>query len=129
MSKLIKKKLAVELTSVTKSYILHHQKPTLSENFFRRFQQERFVALDKISLQVFQGEKVGIIGKNGSGKTTLLKIIAGITAPTSGKVVTQGKIVSLIDLESGFHPDLSGRENIFLNGLLVGMTKTEIQKK
>lgn len=123
------KKIAVELSAVTKKYILHHQKPTFSEHFLQGFRNVNFLALKSINLQINKGEKIGIIGKNGSGKTTLLKLIAGITAPTSGKIKTYGKVVSLIDLESGFHPDLSGEENIYLNGLLIGMSKEEISKK
>jgi ABC-type polysaccharide/polyol phosphate transport system ATPase subunit len=80
-------------------------------------------------LEIKKGERVGIIGPNGSGKTTLLKIIAGITTPTSGTIKTNGKIVSLIDIEAGFHPDLTGYQNIYLNGMLLGMTKRDITKK
>jgi lipopolysaccharide transport system ATP-binding protein len=126
----IKKELiAVALKAVTKSYTLHHQKPTLSEHVMKRFQSEKFTALKNINLTIYQGEKIGIIGQNGSGKTTLLKIIAGITTPSSGRVHTKGKVISLIDIESGFHPDLNGEENIFLNGLLIGMSKAEIKEK
>lgn len=129
MIKKSSKKLAVVLSAVTKKYILHHQKPTFSEHVLHGFHNENFLALKSVNLKIKQGEKIGIIGKNGSGKTTLLKIIAGITTPTSGKVQTHGKVVSLIDLESGFHPDLSGQENIYLNGLLIGMSKEEITQK
>jgi len=80
-------------------------------------------------MEINKGEKVGIIGPNGSGKTTLLKIIAGITSQTSGKIITDGKIVSLIDLEAGFHPDLIGEQNIYLNGMVLGMSKLEIKDK
>lgn len=121
------KKLAVNLASVTKIYTLHHEKPTLVENFLGGKKSGKFTALDGVDLQIFQGEKIGIVGPNGSGKTTLLKVIAGITAPTTGVVQTFGKIVSLIDLTAGFHPDLNGRENIFLNGLVIGMTNSEIE--
>lgn len=125
----MKKKLAIELKNITKSYVLHHQKPTLSEQILRGRFTEKFTALDDVSLKIYQGEKVGIIGKNGSGKTTILKIIAGITNPNAGKVRTVGKVVSLIDLEAGFHPDLTGEENIFLNGLVIGMTRNQIKNK
>jgi ABC-2 type transport system ATP-binding protein len=118
--------LAVELTNITKVYTLHHEKPTFMESLIKKNRTERFVALNDLSLQIPAGQKVGIIGHNGSGKTTLLKVIAGITTPTSGTVATKGKVVSLIDLEAGFHPDLTGEENIFLNGLVVGMSKQEI---
>jgi len=120
--------IAIRLENITKEYIIHHEKPTLVEKFIKG-KDERFVALDNISLAVKKGEKLGITGPNGSGKTTLLKIIAGITAPTSGLLQRNGRIVSLIDLNAGFHPDLTGEQNIFLNGILLGITKAEITKK
>lgn len=122
-----KKQIAIELSHVTKKYVLHHEKPTLIEQILKKGRNDVFTALDDISIKICKGEKVGIIGENGAGKTTLLKIIAGITSPTKGKVTSAGKIVSLIDLEAGFHPELTGEENIFLNGLLIGMSRTEIQ--
>jgi len=121
--------VVVKLTSVSKKYVLHHEKPTLMENIFSARTKEEFWALKDINITVNKGERVGIIGPNGVGKTTLLEIITGITTPTSGKVATNGKIVSLIELEAGFHPELTGEENIYLNGLLVGMSKEEIQSK
>lgn len=122
-----KPKMAVQLKRVTKSYILHHEKPTFVENVLRLGHRESFVAVNNLSLKIRQGERVGITGPNGSGKTTLLKLIAGISQPSQGSITTQGKIVSLIDLEAGFHPDLTGEENIFLNGLIIGMTQNEIE--
>ena len=121
------RKVAIKLKNISKKYTLHHEKPTLVENVFYRKQTEEFWALKHLNCTINQGEKVGIIGSNGSGKTTLLEIIAGITAPTQGKVITNGKVVSLIELESGFHLDLTGEENIYLNGMLVGMSKKEIR--
>lgn len=120
--------IAIRLTGVSKKYEIHHEKPTLVEKFVKG-KNETFWALRNIDLTIKRGEKVGIIGSNGSGKTTLLKIIAGITAPSGGTVQTNGKIVSLIDLEAGFHEDLSGEQNIFLNGMLLGMSNQEIQSK
>lgn len=120
--------IALSLTNVTKKYFIHHQKPTLSEQIINGKKKE-FIALRKINLNIKKGERVGIIGTNGSGKTTLLKIISGITSPTSGTAKIQGKIVSLIDLEAGFHEDLSGIENIYLNGMLLGMNRLEIFEK
>lgn len=119
----------VRLTGVSKKYILHHDKPTLVENMLKRSRGEEFWALKDIDLIVGRGERVGIIGPNGSGKTTLLEIIAGITTPTEGNVEVLAKPVSLIELEAGFHSELTGEENIFLNGMLVGMSKEEIRKK
>ena len=121
--------LAIRLSGVSKKYTLHHEKPTLIENILSRKNDEEFWALKNINLEIKKGEKLGIIGPNGSGKTTLLEIIAGITIPTKGKVVTKGKIVSLIELQAGFHPELTGEENIFLNGMLIGMSKSEIAEK
>lgn len=121
--------VAIELKNITKTYIVHHEKPTFVENVLKNGHKEKFTALDNISLTVYQGERIGIIGPNGSGKTTLLKIIAGITTVDSGAVKTNGRVVSLIDLAAGFHPDLTGEENIFLNGLVIGMSKKEISAK
>ena len=120
---------AVKLTRVCKKYRLRHEKPTLVENIFKKNYTNEFTALDNINLTIKKGERLGVIGPNGSGKTTLLKIITGITAATSGEVETQGRIVSLIDLEAGFHPELTGEENIFLNAMLLGMGKEETEKK
>lgn len=119
---------AISLDHVTKTYVLHHEKPTLVEQFIHR-KVERFTALHDVSLKINKGEKVGIIGPNGSGKTTILKIIAGITKPTLGKVYKCGRVVSLIDLEAGFHPDLNGYQNILLNGSLLGMSQNEIKNQ
>jgi ABC-type polysaccharide/polyol phosphate transport system ATPase subunit len=123
------KQTAIKLVGLSKVYRLHHEKPTLVENIFKRSKKESFVALEDINLEIMKGEKVGIIGPNGSGKTTLLKLISGISTPTSGTVKTFGKLVSLIDLGAGFHPELTGRENVFLNAMLVGMDREEIKKK
>jgi len=120
--------IAIRLTNVSKKYTIHHEKPTLVERIARG-RDEEFWALKDVNLTIRKGERVGIIGPNGSGKTTLLKIIAGITTPTSGTVETRGKVVSLIDLEAGFHPDLTGEQNIYLNGMLLGMKKEEIDGK
>ncbi|MDZ4784526.1 MAG: ABC transporter ATP-binding protein [bacterium] len=124
-----KKQTVIELDHVYKIYTLHHEKPTFVENVVKLGRKEQFTALEDINLRIYKGEKVGIIGSNGSGKTTLLKIIVGITRQNSGTVKIKGRIVSLIDVEAGFHPDLTGEENIFLNGLIIGMNKQEIRNK
>lgn len=120
--------VAVQLTDISKQYAIHHEKPTLVEKFYKGT-DEKFWALNNINLTIQKGERVGIIGLNGSGKTTLLKIITGITTPTHGTVFTSGRIVSLIDLDAGFHEDLTGEQNIYLNGMLLGMKKEEIRSK
>ena len=87
-----------------------------------------FTALDDIDFTVYKGEKVGIIGHNGAGKTTLLKLLTKITGPTEGEIRIKGKISSLLEVGTGFSAELTGRENIFLNGSILGMTKREIKE-
>ena len=123
---------AVKLDHVSKLY--HHQKQkTLKELVHALLKHqptgESFWALRHINLTVSQGETVGIIGPNGSGKSTLLKLIAGVSQPTKGKITVNGRIAPLIELGAGFHPELSGRENIFLNGVILGMSRQEIEQK
>lgn len=90
---------------------------------------KRFLALDDVSFSVKKGERVGIIGHNGAGKSTLLKLLSRVTAPTKGTISYNGRITSMLEVGTGFHPELTGRENIYLNGAILGMTKAEITKK
>ena len=86
-------------------------------------------ALRSINFEVKQGEVLGIIGKNGAGKSTLLKFLSRVTTPTTGKITAHGRIASLLEVGTGFHPEMTGRENVYMNGSIMGMTKTEIRRK
>lgn len=90
---------------------------------------ERFLALDDVSFSVKKGERVGIIGHNGAGKSTLLKLLSRVTGPTKGTISYNGRIASMLEVGTGFHPELTGRENVYMNGAILGMTKAEIKKK
>lgn len=125
----------LEIQNVSKKFrINHEQQPYLSirdsvANMFKsKNSKEDFWALKEVSFDVMPGDTVGIIGKNGAGKSTLLKILSKITPPTSGKIIGRGRIASLLEVGTGFHPELSGRENIFMNGSILGMRKSEILK-
>jgi len=121
----------IKFESVTKKFSLLSQK-TFKEFIPALLKGEEtktgFTALDNISFEIKRGETVGIIGPNGSGKSTILKLIAGVMSPTSGKVSTIGKISPLIELGAGMHPELTGRENIYLNGAILGLKRKQIQK-
>src|SRR5256884_9263239 len=112
--------------------IIQERPDTLREafaKFRRRTSYHDFQALKHVSFRVSEGEMVGIIGRNGSGKSTILKIIAGVYIPTSGGVAVNGSIAPLIELGAGFHHELTGRENILLNGLLLGLSKRDVMKR
>jgi lipopolysaccharide transport system ATP-binding protein len=113
--------------------IIRERPDTIREVFARVFRHSShyhdFEALKGVSFEIFDGEMVGIVGRNGSGKSTTLKIIAGVYRPTSGEVKVSGKVAALIELGAGFHPDLTGRENIVLNGLMIGLSKREIRAR
>jgi len=127
-----KDNIAISFKNVSKSYPLLYQK-TLKEFFQALFTEkktiEKFEALKNINLSIKKGETVGVIGKNGAGKSTLLKLVAGVSYPTSGEVNVYGRVVPLIELGAGFHPELSGKENIFLNGVILGMEERYLVEK
>jgi lipopolysaccharide transport system ATP-binding protein len=100
----------------------------IAQPFGKSKSTNTFYALDDVSFKVNPGESIGIIGKNGAGKSTLLKILSRITPPTSGRIISRGRIASLLEVGTGFHPELSGRENVFMNGSILGMRKQEIAK-
>src|SRR5215207_5670826 len=129
---------AIELTNVTKIYRKYARRKQfatlksalLSGSLIQDLQpDETFPALQGVSFSVPAGRTYGIIGRNGSGKSTALKLVAGITKPTTGQVHVDGRISALIELGAGFHPEISGRENVFINGIMLGLTKREIQER
>ena len=126
----------LEIRNLSKSYRIAHERQAyltfrdkLTSIFQRGEQAEEFWALRDVSFDVMPGDSIGIIGRNGAGKSTLLKILSRITPPTKGSVVTRGRIASLLEVGTGFHQELTGRENIFMNGSILGMKKIEIQSK
>ena len=130
--------LAVELRDVTKSYrryAYRRQFATLKSAILTGSlasdlkPEELLAAVDGVSFQVPAGSAFGIVGRNGSGKSTMLKLIAGITKPTTGTVTVNGRVSALIELGAGFHPEISGRENVFINGVMLGLTKREITRR
>jgi ABC-type polysaccharide/polyol phosphate transport system ATPase subunit len=128
---------AITLTNVSKVYRRYSGKQfatlksaLLQRSILRDLQpSETFPALTDVSLTVPKGSTYGVIGKNGSGKSTALKLVAGITKPTTGTVTVDGRISALIELGAGFHPEISGRENVFINGIMLGLTKREIHAR
>ena len=123
---------AIEVEHVTKIFKLFYDKPsTLKERlvFWNKKKGEQRIILEDISLQIKKGETVALIGTNGSGKSTLLKLMTKIIYPTKGKILTEGKLISLLELGAGFHPDFTGRENIYFNASIFGLTHADITKR
>ncbi len=133
------KDLALSVRGLSKSYSIAHndqKHSTMGEallhrakNPFQRTQKETFWALKGVEFDIQKGDVVGIIGRNGAGKSTLLKILSQITEPTEGEIRLYGRVGSLLEVGTGFHPELTGRENIYLNGAILGMRKSEIQRQ
>ena len=126
--------VAINVENVTQRFRIIHERPdTLRELFSNFFRHEvsyhNFDAVKDVSLQVYSGQMLGLIGRNGCGKSTLLKIIAGVYKPTAGRVRVAGRIAPLIELGAGFHSELTGRENILINGLLMGYSKEQMLER
>jgi ABC-2 type transport system ATP-binding protein len=122
---------AIEVREVSKRFRVYHERPTsLKEKLlrFRRSRAEEFWALRDVIFSVDEGQTVGLVGANGSGKTTLLKIIGGILRPTDGEIETRGRIAALLELGAGFHPELTGRENVYLNASILGLSRRETDR-
>ncbi|CAG7857319.1 hypothetical protein MCAMS1_02097 [biofilm metagenome] len=143
-------KSVIQVENLSKKYIINHQangsggrgtlRDAMSDGFRKigkKFSKhndldpthEDFWVLKNVSFEIMQGDRVGIIGRNGAGKSTLLKILSRITEPTNGRITINGRVASLLEVGTGFHQELTGRENIFLNGAILGMTKAEIKRK
>ena len=131
MSRINRNPVAIEVRNVTQRFRLIQERPDTVRELFARIHRRKvhyheFNAVKNVSLQVHKGEIVGIIGRNGSGKSTLLKMVAGVYAPSAGTIEVIGTMAPLIELGAGFHPELTGRENIILNGLLLGFSKRQM---
>ncbi len=135
---------AIQVENLTKQYVLRQQQASnytalrdvivdkaksMLSGGTGKTTKDTFLALDDISFSIQAGDRVGIIGRNGAGKSTLLKVLSRIVAPTKGRITLEGRIASLLEVGTGFHPELTGRENVFLNGSILGMSKSEITKK
>lgn len=135
MSNLESSELRVQLSGVSVRYWVPTEPiSTLKEHVIRRMQGRKLVyrellALDRVDIDLKRGESLGVIGRNGAGKSTLLKVVARVLHPTEGRVWIQGRVAPLINLGAGFHPELTGRENIFLNGAILGFPPKEMERR
>ena len=143
----MKQKPIIEVKGLSKAYTIRHEaaaqpgtqtfrdaivglaKKPLQLLTGERLEKEKFWALDGVSFNVKQGEVMGVIGRNGSGKSTLLKVLSRIVEPTKGSAILRGRVASLLEVGTGFHPELTGRENVFFNGAILGMPRKEIRQK
>lgn len=132
---MIDNNVVVEFDNVSKYYILYHSFVGIKNFLFnlpkaiKSLKQNKFCALKNVNFKIYKGETVGIIGKNGAGKSTILGLIAKVLKPTYGNIFVRGRVVGLLELSAGFHPDLTGYENIILNGILFGLTRQEVLDK
>jgi lipopolysaccharide transport system ATP-binding protein len=128
---------AISFKHITKRYPLYHHVRggvktfflNLPKSWYALSRSNSFVALNDVNFDLYQGEVLGIIGRNGAGKSTTLGLAAGVIAPTSGTVEVTGRVSPMLELGGGFHPDLTGRENILLNGVLLGLSRRQVSKK
>lgn len=126
--------IAIEVSNISKQFVLRHTRSIKEAVVWlvkgrKGDLSEKFHALKNVSLEVKTGETVALLGLNGSGKSTLLKHISGVMLPDTGKVRTRGRVAGLIEVGAGFHPDLSGRDNVYLNGAILGMTEQQISDR
>ena len=121
--------IVIKFDHVTKMYkLFKNDKKRLLHTFFRNIKYKEKKAVDNVSFEIHRGEAVALLGKNGAGKSTILKMITGVAFPTSGNIIVNGRVSALLELTSGFDPEFSGRENIYLKGQLLGLRDNEIKE-
>lgn len=125
---------AIEVEKLTKVFHVLHRESSMKSAMLKRMMlrfphRDNFTALDDISFSIPRGQTVGVVGRNGSGKSTLLSLMAGIYRPTHGQITVRGRIATLLELGAGFHPEFTGIENIFLNGIILGFTRPQLEER